>query len=450
METEILDVLGVGFGPSDLALAIAVQEHNEESAGPPVTARFLERKPAFGWHRGMLIEGATMQVAFLKDLATPRNPVSRFGFVPYLHDQGRLIDFINHKCFYPSRVEFHDYLTWCARRLDHLVDYGHEVVTARPVTEGGVITHVEVVARDLAGGTQVVHRARNIVVAPGLAPRMPDGLPHGARVRHSSTTLDDLRGLGADGPRRFVVLGAGQSAAEIVDHLHRSYPAAEVHAVFSRFGYSQADDSPFANRIFDPATVDAFHQAPQTVRDTLLDYHANTNYSVVDVDLIEELYRRTYEERLTGRARLHFHNVSVVDSAAETTDGVDVTVRHLPTGRATTLRAHLLICATGYRPADPFALLGQVGAALHRDEAGLPRVERDYRVAADARLEAGVYLCGATEHSHGITSSLLSNTAVRAGEILGSVLARRNGGHRRVNADMRGVAEAGQVPMGAG
>ena len=38
---------------------------------------------------------------------------------------------------------------------------------------------------------------------------------------------------------------------------------------------------------------------------------------------------------------------------------------------------------------------------------------------------AGIYLQGGTEHTHGITSTLLSNTAVRAGEILDSLLANR-------------------------
>jgi L-ornithine N5-oxygenase len=34
-------------------------------------------------------------------------------------------------------------------------------------------------------------------------------------------------------------------------------------------------------------------------------------------------------------------------------------------------------------------------------------------------------LQGGTEHTHGITSALLSNTAIRVGEILESVVARR-------------------------
>ncbi|MFF8946817.1 lysine N(6)-hydroxylase/L-ornithine N(5)-oxygenase family protein [Streptomyces sp. NPDC014864] len=425
-DTPVVDVLGVGFGPANLALAIAVTEHNETGGRAPLTAEFLERKPAFDWHGSMLIEGATMQVAFLKDLATLRNPVSRFGFVPYLHARGRLVDFINHKVLYPSRVEFHDYLSWCAGQVNHLVRYGHEMVSARTVAEDGAVTHFEVIARDESTGELVVKKARNLVLAPGLVPRMPHGLEVSAHVRHSSTTLADLARLDASArtPRRFVVLGAGQSAAEVADHLHRTYPAAEVHAVFSRFGYSQADDSPFANRIFDPSAVDDFHGAPPEVKDALFGYHANTNYSVVDVDLIEEMYRRVYEDRIAGVERLRLHNVSVLRDVQETGDAVKMTVHHLPTGRTTDLEADLLVCATGYRAPDPLALLGPAGDPLLRDSEGRLLVEREYRVATAPEVRAGVYLCGGTEHSHGITSSLLSNAAVRAGEILGSVLDR--------------------------
>ncbi len=40
-------------------------------------------------------------------------------------------------------------------------------------------------------------------------------------------------------------------------------------------------------------------------------------------------------------------------------------------------------------------------------------------------MRGGIYLQGGTEHSHGITSSLLSNLAVRVGEILESVVDHR-------------------------
>ena len=50
-----LDVLGVGFGPSNLALAICLRED-----APTSTCLFLERNAQFEWHPGMLIDGARM------------------------------------------------------------------------------------------------------------------------------------------------------------------------------------------------------------------------------------------------------------------------------------------------------------------------------------------------------------------------------------------------------
>ena len=64
-----LDVVGIGFGPSNLALAIAVEEHNDAlrrddpARSRALEARFFEKKTQFGWHPGMLLPGATLQVS---------------------------------------------------------------------------------------------------------------------------------------------------------------------------------------------------------------------------------------------------------------------------------------------------------------------------------------------------------------------------------------------------
>ena len=176
-ENEFFDVLGIGFGPSNLALAIALREQSAAPEAPrpprPVRAAFLDRQSQFGWHRGMLIEGATMQVSFRKDLVTMRNPTSDFSFLSYLHASGRLAAFINTKEIYPSRVEFHDYLSWAAGRLGDQVRYGLDVVDAVPVVSDGEVRHVEVIARRSPDGSLVRIPTRNIVVAMGLEPCLP-------------------------------------------------------------------------------------------------------------------------------------------------------------------------------------------------------------------------------------------------------------------------------------
>jgi L-ornithine N5-oxygenase len=413
-EPVALDLVGVGFGPSNLGLAIALAERS----GPALAARFLERQERFGWHRGMLLEDATMQVSYLKDLVTLRNPASGYGFLSYLHDRGRLVDFINYGSPFPTRIEFHDYLEWAAAGFADRVEYGTEVQRIAPVPgEPGLL---DVHATHATRGATTV-RTRNVVLATGLVPQLPEGVRRGARVWHSSELLSRIDSV--RDPRRVIVVGAGQSAAEALDHLHRTFPAAEVRAVFTRFGYSPADDTPFANRVFDPSAVDAFHRAPPEVKDLILDYHGNTNYSVVDPELIESLYRRHYHERVSGRERLRFHNVSRVADAIEVDGRVELAVESMVDGGREVLTADLVVYATGYRSSDPTRVLGALADCCLRDEQGRLRVQRDYRLATGPGLTAGIYLQGATEHSHGLSSTLLSTVATRSGEIADSIAA---------------------------
>jgi L-ornithine N5-oxygenase len=288
------------------------------------------------------------------------------------------------------------------------------VVAVRPVADGREIAFFDVLTSD--GATL---RARNLVMGTGLRPQLPAGVEVGPRIWHNSELLHRIPAIKDADPRRFVVVGAGQSAAEVAALLHDEFPRAEVCAVFARYGYSPADDSSFANRIFDPEAVDQFYRAGEPVKDRLMRYHGSTNYSAVDVDLIDELYRRVYREKVLGTRRLRLFNVS---RPVEVLDTGTVVVESLTTGERTILDADAVIYATGYRPADPTPLLGELCA---RDVEGRPLVERDYRVTTESVVRGGIYLQGGTEHSHGITSSLLSNTAVRVGEILASIVDRR-------------------------
>lgn len=438
----IHDLIGIGFGPSNVAMALALSEHNARvGRQEAVTAHFFEQQPRFGWHRGMLIDDATMQVSFMKDLVTLRNPTSEYSFLCYLQSKGRLIDFVNHKNLFPLRVEFHDYLEWAAAKVDDMVSYGHQVVSVEPVVRDGVIEYLDVTAR--SGDEVVVHRARNLIVGTGLRAVMPEGVGRTERVWHNSDLLTKVDGLEGGEPTRFIVVGAGQSAAENVAYLHRRFPQAEVCAVFSRYGYSPADDSSFANRIFDPQAVDEYYSAPEDVKRRLMDYHGNTNYSVVDIDLIDDLYRQSYQEKVLGTERLRFLNVSRLTGVEETADGVRATVKSLVTGEEDVLDADVVVCATGYMQADGLGLLGEVAELCHRDEQGRVRVERDYRVTTDLALSCGIYLQGGTEHTHGITSSLLSNTAVRVGEILDSILERNLNSLPGQGRTVAGGAESG-------
>lgn len=206
---EIYDLVGIGFGPSNLSLAIALEEHGASAAQHPVKSHFFERQPTFGWHRNMLLPSTTMQISFLKDLVTFRNPLSRFSFVSYLHAANRLVQFVNNQDFFPTRHEFHQYLEWAAAGLDNQVTYGAEVISIRPVAENGAKAPdlLEIEVRESDGSTQVV-TARNVAISTGLVPRLPEGMTADERVWHSSEFLGRFNAHAPEDLRSVAVVGA--------------------------------------------------------------------------------------------------------------------------------------------------------------------------------------------------------------------------------------------------
>lgn len=401
MSRPELPLLGIGFGPSNLALAIALAEQ-------ATRATFLEAQQRFGWHRDMLLPGARMQIPFLKDLVTLRNAKSNFTFVNYLSERGRLVDFIGRHNVFPSRLEFHDYLEWAAGHFADEVRYGSRAVSVA-ASDDGFVVHTDDGRRFSAGA---------LVLGVGLRPVLPAGVRPSLRQWHSHYLLSGVAALPARSPRRFVVVGAGQSAAEVVAYLHRGFAGAQVHSVFARYGYSVADDSAFANRMFDPSAVDVFYGADEQVRQRLLDYHRSSNYSAVEPELIADLYDREYAELVAADRRLHMHKASIISRVEEHADGVQVTVTALVDGSRETLDCDAIVYATGYAPTNVAELLGDVAAHYEFDDRHRPVVSRDYRLRAKAGAPGDIYLNGsAVEHTHGLGATLLSNVAVRAGEL---------------------------------
>ncbi|GGS43676.1 lysine N(6)-hydroxylase/L-ornithine N(5)-oxygenase family protein [Streptomyces violaceus] len=426
-KNEIYDVVGVGFGPSNLSLAIALEEHRPSGMENEISSLFLERQATFGWHRNMLLPSATMQISFLKDLVSFRNPTSSFSFVAYLHASGRLPQFVNNQDFFPTRQEFHHYLEWAQARVADRIAYGSEVLSVRLPSGAGPerSDHLRLEVEDATGRGGRTVLARNVVISTGLVPSMPAGADRDERVWHSSEFLEKYRRMDPRELRRVAVAGAGQSAAEITRFLYDELPHAQVCAVVPSYGYSIADDSPFANQVFDPGAVDAYYFGTEQTRDAFWRYHRNTNYSVVDDDVIRGLYRRMYDDEVRGVRRLEFLNLMRVAGVKRVGAETRVCLQGGPDGAVRELNVDALVCATGYDAMEPTHLLGDLDRICLRDEEGRYRVERDYRIATAPDMRCGIYLQGGTEHTHGLTSSLLSNIASRSGEIVDSIVARR-------------------------
>lgn len=414
---ETVDVVGIGFGPANLAIAIALREHAQ--AGRPLDAVFFEAQEEPTWHPGMLLEDASMQISFLKDLVTFRNPVSPYSFVAFLHERRRLVDFTNRGCAEPLRIEFAAYLRWVAEAFADVVRYGSRVERVTPIRIDGEVEAFDVLVTS-AHGVRTV-RARNVIVAAGLRPRFPEGIAPGRRVWHSADHVHRVGELRA--PRRLAVVGTGQSAMEVALDLSDRFPEAVVHLVSSQFGVAPSDQGPLVNRIFDPDSVDLLFDAPDVVRTRLDALHRNANNGVASTAVIRAFFDRMYGDEWLGRERLVLHRVSRIVAMDEASSGVELRIHSELDGSRTSLDADAVVFGTGYRPFDTAELLQDDADLLRRDDAGRPVLRRDHSARLTEPGPARLVLVGQGEHQHGLTSTLLSTTAVRAGEIADALTA---------------------------
>ena len=240
-EKEEYDLVFVGFGPASLAIAIALHDR-----GIQPRVRYLERQREFKWHGGMLLPDARMQVSFLKDLATLRDPTSKFTFINYLKCKNRLVAFINLSTFLPLREEYNDYMTWSASHFDSQVRYGQETVSISPSRgPSGQVESWHIASRDVVTGNESSTIARNVVIAIGGKPKIPAALPDLAadsRIIHSSS----YRHVGPriSSAQNIAVIGGGQSAAEIFNNLQSRASSTSVTLYTGASTLKPSDDSP--------------------------------------------------------------------------------------------------------------------------------------------------------------------------------------------------------------
>ncbi|GAA6009416.1 uncharacterized protein JCM10292_004285 [Rhodotorula paludigena] len=368
---DIHDLVAVGFGPASLALAIALVEHNSNAPRPEqptysslgglqeaigfsvdeavrdrsgragvaqrtLKCAFVERFPRFLWHPGMMLEGSTMQISFLKDLATLRNPQSAYTFLSYLASftPSRLASFISLSTFTPSRREFADYLQWCAKKvqgeLEHQgseVAYGEEVISVdalRPDEhdEGAEVRVLKVTSRRTDSGETTVRFTRNLVISAGGTPKIPPQLcaPElvaTERIMHSASFQEKINDLlprivekrSRQRPLRFAVVGAGQSSAECFLHLRTKLapllPAGDselerpqIDMLLRSSSLRPTDEGQFSNEVFDPSMSQAVYRLGDEERERVLGEAKSTNYSIVNPRTLEAVYEAMYGQKV--------------------------------------------------------------------------------------------------------------------------------------------------------
>lgn len=409
---EHADLLLIGAGPSNIALAVAL----EELGCPPGVGKvlMLEAGEAISWHPGLLFPQAQSQVSFLKDLATLRDPTSRYTFLNFLHQTGRLDDFVNLQTFFPYRREIAAYLRWCVDQLRTVqLRYRARVESIAPVVdEQGRVQHWRVACQD---GRCVI--AQRVVYGAGRAAHVPEPFSAlgSAQLVHASRFMQHVAGLDASRVQRVAVIGGAQSSAEVYEECLRRFPQAQVQLFTRSIGLLPYGGSKFTNELYTDDFIDHFHAAAPDDRQRWLAAMHDSNYSGVTPATLESLFRLHYLQRMEHGERAQIHTHSRVLQAQDAGEQVRLRWTAGPAQTPGEACFDLVVLGTGYCNELP-PLLRRVAQALTGGEQ-LP-VDRHYRAGLRCAPGASLHVLGVNEATHGISDTLLSVVGARARRIV--------------------------------
>jgi L-ornithine N5-oxygenase len=402
-------MIGIGFGPAGVALAVAIEDAREENRlQQEWRPLFLERAAGCNWQGDMLLPGTDIQHHFLRDFATPRNPRSRFTFPNYLKCKGRLFAF-GLLGGNPGRIEWADYVSWVSNQVDSCARYGHKVKSIEPVFGQGpsIVDALRVIAANQKTGKKSVFQAKNLVMCSGRTPNVPEMFRPwiGPRVFHSHYFKSSIAVFDPAAAPTFAVVGSGQNAIEIILYLADAFPRSRIISINRNHGFRLYDLGHFSNEVYFPEEVDYFFSLSLESRRQMFEDVRLTNYSSVDADVSRALYLRVYEDRVQGDPRIKV--IKRVGVAGVTLEAgaykINLEERFLHTQQQ--LNADVIILCTGFCEDHVPAYLKPILPYLSFERDGTLAVTRDYRIQTKSNFKPQLYINGLSELTHGISDA---------------------------------------------
>jgi lysine N6-hydroxylase len=416
------DLVGIGIGPFNLSLAALA-----DGVHGSLATAFYEQRPAFHWHPGLLIEGATLQVPFLADLVTLADPASPWSFLNYLRSRDRLFPFYFAERFHIQRAEYDAYCRWVSDSLTGL-HFGHQVDAVRWNPERSLF-EVDFTQLDAEGEAEALGRAyaRHIALGIGTEPYVPEPLRPLADaptvpVIHSADYLDNRERLLA--AEHITIIGSGQSGAEVFLDLLRARPtgAERIHWLARTEAFAPMEYSKLGLEHFTPDYTRYFYALPEQTRDALVPRQWQLHKGI-DADTIAAIHDELYRRTLNGGwpDAVLTPGVSVRTAGRVATTKVELHIEHTQQGTRSRLTTDAVVLATGYRERSLDRMLAGLDPHMRRDAAGRPRIDDQFRLLLDSSVTGSVYVQNAERHTHGVGAPDLGLAAWRSASILNSL-----------------------------
>ncbi len=413
------DIAGIGIGPFNLGLAALL------SSQPEVSGVFLEKKPSFRWHEGLILPGTTLQVPFMADLVTMADPTHPLSFLNYLAAHDRLYRFYFYENFMIPREEYDHYCRWASQRLPSC-RFGEPVAD---VTYGRDTRRFNVETKTAAGKVRR-YEARNLALGIGTAPHLPQWARRETRAPLMHSSEFGKRRQELSKRRRITVVGSGQSAAECVLALFSDLTPEAVAAGFSidwitrSPGFFPMEYSKLGLEYFTPDYMRHFHRlAPEQRRRVVAGQdllHKGISFSTIG-EIFDLLYHRSAAGRNPG---LNLTSNCAVETLEEGPLGFRLGIRHNDLGEGGFLETDAVIAATGYRHHWPAWLGALKGEVLKTDQHGDLIVGEDFRAQRADEGAGQVFVQNAETFHHGVGSPDLGLGAFRNATIINQLLGR--------------------------
>ncbi len=405
---EQFDFIGIGAGPSNLSLAALAE---------PITSlrgKFLDAKPQFQWHAGAMLPGSVLQVSYLKDLVTLVDPTSRYSFLNFLVQEGRIYRAMTANKVGCSRYEFEQYFRWAANQLP-TIRWGERAQTVRISNDRFEVTCE----------SRFQAAAASLVLGTGRVPALPDfAAEHkdSSQVLHSSEILNirpDFKG------KRVLVVGAGQSGAEIVDFLlsHDQTLPSSITWLSSRAGFLPMDNSAFSNEWFAAPYVDYFYSLSPERRSSLLEQQRLASDGISE-SLIQNIYARLYQLDIAGSGILHHQLLPCrrMTGLCRNHNQLVATLYNADVNRIEHCEVDVVIFCSGYRTVFP-AFMESLRDRMV-DKNGALQIRPDYSIAWDGPENLRIYVLNGAERTHGIADPNLSLMSWRSARVLNALAGR--------------------------
>jgi len=408
---QVYHLIGIGIGPFNLGLAALLQPVST------VKAIFFDQADGFDWHPGLMLGNATLQTPFMgTDLVTMADPTSRFSFLNFLKETGRLYPFFIRENFYMLRREYNVYCQWAVQQLNSC-RFAHKV-TAVAYRDG--LYEVTVLHRHT--GQATVYYAERLVLGTGTQPHLPAFIDRAALpgVFHTSEYLPnkaDILDRGA-----LTIIGSGQSAAEVChDLLPETRQGFHLHWFTRSDRFFPMEYSKLTLELTSPEYVDYFYNMPPERRRKILSAQ-NTLFKGINYDLINDIFDALYEMSVGGQpvnVQLRA-NCELKAIRPDALHGLCLDFTQVQQQQDFVHQSPAVMLATGYRYNEPVFLSG-LEDRICRNADGQFDVHRNYTIDINA---SEIFVQNAELHTHGFVTPDLGMGAYRNSWIINAVAGR--------------------------